>query len=88
MSTIDMIVLPSDACWLCSPLRAILPLGRIRCLPGLDLAVAVDAVDLTVLDRVMPPAAVEVDLTVLDLATGPSAGALPDLMVLARDAGR
>jgi len=81
-----MMVLPSE---LGSPLREILPLGRIRCdLPGLDLAVAVEVVDFIVLDRVMPPAAVEVDLTVVDLAMPPAAGGLPDLTVLAREAGR
>jgi len=74
-------------------------LGLILCLAGLDLAVAVEVVDLMVLDRVIPgPVVVEVDLTTLVRETGaPRTGALPedltgavpaDLTVLARELGR
>lgn len=89
ISTIDMIVRPSEACWLCAPLREILPFGLIR-LPGLDLAVAVEAVDLIVLDLVIPVgAAVVAGLTVLERDIPPDAGAAPaDLTVLALEAGR
>ena len=93
MSTIDMMVRPSAACLLSWAAREMLPLGRIRCdLLGVppDLAVEADAVDLTVLDRVM--LAVEADLSVLDREM-PEMGAarlglLPDLTVLAREDGR
>ena len=95
-STSDMIDRPSPDCW---PILEILPLGLILCLAGLDLAVAVEAVDFMVLDRVIPgPVVVEVDLTVLVRATGaPRTGGLPedltgavpaDRTVLARELGR
>lgn len=77
---------PSEACWLCWAAREMLPLGRIRAgFPGLDLAVAVEAVDLTVLDRVMPAGGAAVDLTVLEREMG---AAPADLTVLARELGR